>query len=717
MQELLSGADADGIQFAFAITHVQRLAQALEALREAAFDAILLDLSLPDSQGLDTVHSVLTAVPETPVLIMSGLQDRDVAQASVEAGAQDYLVKDYLNEFFLPRAIQYAMEHKRKEQALQRRRQELELLNRASRAFLSTLDMGQIMDQVLQDVRRLLSVTACSVWFVDPCTGELVCRHTTDPHRQILQGWRLSPGQGLAGWALQHGQTLNVGDAQTDPRYFKGIEAKTGLPLHAILSVPLSVKEQITGVVQAVDTSSERFDATDVMVMEMLAAFAGWAIETAGLYQALRVHADRLEALHQIDQAAMSARSQEEIAQAALTLILRVVPCYRASIALFDFENGVVDLLTVRSSNPTCIDQGLSFSLEAYHIPDALWQNDVHLIQDVSHEPASPVNQVLRSEGLRAYLNVPLTSPEGLIGCLHLGAAKSGFFTPEHVSVVREVATQLALAVEQTRLRDALQRHTENLEALVQERTKKLQVALQQAQEADRVKSQFISNVSHELRTPLTNLKLYLSLLSRGQPEKRDAYLETLHRETERLQKMIESLLDLSRLDLGKVQLNLQPTDLNQVVETLVTDRSALATDEGLHLQIVAKKDLPPAAADPKLVEQVLTNILTNAINYTPSGGTITLRTGTVQNNQQDWVTVSVSDTGPGIAESEQPHIFERFYRGEAGRNSSAPGTGLGLAICQEIVERHGGQITLESQAGQGSTFTVWLPAQPVHPH
>jgi signal transduction histidine kinase len=155
---------------------------------------------------------------------------------------------------------------------------------------------------------------------------------------------------------------------------------------------------------------------------------------------------------------------------------------------------------------------------------------------------------------------------------------------------------------------------------------------------------------------------------------------------------------------------NLQPTDLNRLVDTLDADRRALVADRGLKLKVIKDGKLPSAPADPKLIEQVLANLLTNAANYTPRGGVITLHTSRVAENGNSWATVSVADTGPGISEEDQKHLFERFYRGEAGRASNAPGTGLGLAICREIMDLHSGRITIESRVGQGSRFTVWLP-------
>jgi signal transduction histidine kinase len=262
-------------------------------------------------------------------------------------------------------------------------------------------------------------------------------------------------------------------------------------------------------------------------------------------------------------------------------------------------------------------------------------------------------------------------------------------------------------------LYEAKQRYATQLEEEVAARTAELQIALVKAQEADRVKSQFVSNINHELRTPLTVIQLHLGLLSHGRPENRERYLATLNRETQRLQTLVEELLDLSQLDLGKTAVTFAPTDLNQLLGDLVIDRGELAADKGLTLDFEPAADLPLALADPQLLFQVLTNLLANAVNYTPAGGAITLRTGIVETGEQTWLTASVVDTGPGIAEEEKPYLFERFHRGRSGRESGVAGTGLGLALSQEIMTRHGGNITVESTLGQGSTFTIWLIPAP----
>ena len=209
-----------------------------------------------------------------------------------------------------------------------------------------------------------------------------------------------------------------------------------------------------------------------------------------------------------------------------------------------------------------------------------------------------------------------------------------------------------------------------------------------------------------------TSIRLYLSLLSNTSENRRATYLDSLSRETVRLQTLIESLLDISRLDLGKTTVHFKPTDLNALLTTLFTDRSKLFAERKLKLHLETSPDLYMAQSDPKLIEQVATNLLTNAMNYTASGGHVYLRTERREDKEQTWTTFSVRDTGPGIAKEEQACLFERFYRGAAGQNSNAPGTGLSLAICQEILNLHKGHrhITLESVLGEGSTFTVWLP-------
>ena len=256
---------------------------------------------------------------------------------------------------------------------------------------------------------------------------------------------------------------------------------------------------------------------------------------------------------------------------------------------------------------------------------------------------------------------------------------------------------------------------TKGLWKALDEATAELVRANRQLEALSRVRDEFITNVSHELRTPIASLKMYQRLLA-TRPDKHKQYLDVLERETDRLHNILEGLLRLSLLDQEQVVLNLTAVDLNALAGQYVADRASLAESKGLGLTFAGQPDLPPAQADPELMGQVLGILLTNALNYTPAGGQITVQTAVCAHPQgadgQPWVGFRVDDSGPGILPEEQSQVFERFYRGTVGQESGEPGTGLGLAIASEIVKRHQGRIEVASEGrpGEGATFSVWLP-------
>ncbi len=255
-------------------------------------------------------------------------------------------------------------------------------------------------------------------------------------------------------------------------------------------------------------------------------------------------------------------------------------------------------------------------------------------------------------------------------------------------------------------------------EQSLQERSEQLQAAIEELHILSRIKDEFVANVSHELRTPLTNIKLYHDLLNRY-PERQERYLSILDRETERLETIIEDLLLLSRLDREVVALKFEPVDLNTLVGNMIHDRQLLAESKGLKLTVRLQPAPVVADADATLISQVLSVLLTNAMNYTPANGQIEAYTEVENKNGRAWAGFCVQDTGPGILPAEQAKLFSRFFRGEAAHASHTAGTGLGLAIAKEIVGRHHGRITIVSTGipGEGAAFHVWLPASDAQDH
>ena len=235
-----------------------------------------------------------------------------------------------------------------------------------------------------------------------------------------------------------------------------------------------------------------------------------------------------------------------------------------------------------------------------------------------------------------------------------------------------------------------------------------LRSMVQRLQELDQLKTRFLRNINHELRTPLTNIILYADLLKTGRPENYPRYLEVLERQTVILRGLIEQTLDLERMEQMEqaIQLELEPTNLAQIVEHAIGPLSRHVGRAGLQMEHEIPATPVWIMGDHARLNQVISDLVNNAVNFTQPGGTVWL----ILRPNGESAYLHVKDTGTGIAANEQALIFERFYRGENALASHIPGLGLGLPAAKEIVELHGGQITLESKLGVGSTFTVHLP-------
>jgi signal transduction histidine kinase len=229
----------------------------------------------------------------------------------------------------------------------------------------------------------------------------------------------------------------------------------------------------------------------------------------------------------------------------------------------------------------------------------------------------------------------------------------------------------------------------------------------------DRIKSEFVSTVSHELRTPMTSIKGYADLMLMGvagaMTDSQIRYLTVIKNNADRLSMLVNDLLDISRIETGKSELDLRPLDIPQVVEQIVEGhlRGRIEHEsKPMKVTIEMAPSLPLVSADYARIVQVLTNLLDNAFHYTPEDGHI--RISAIPNGE--FVAINISDTGIGISEDNQKKIFDRFFRAEDSAVQEVAGTGLGLAIVASLVEMHGGCITVNSNVGQGSTFTVLLP-------
>ena len=314
-----------------------------------------------------------------------------------------------------------------------------------------------------------------------------------------------------------------------------------------------------------------------------------------------------------------------------------------------------------------------------------------------------------RMGGLASVAVVPVATREQPIGALWVGRMTR--FSDGDVRLLTVIAEMVGNALHRAGV-------METLEERVAARTRELARANERLLELDRLKSDFVSNVSHELRTPITNILLYTDLLGMpGREEKRSAYLDTLRSEAQRLGALIEDLLTLSRMERGGLAMQFELHALDPLIAEVLAAHAPRAAAKGIRFEHEPDPSLPVARVSRPQMAQVLTNLVANALAYSPPGGVVRLAAGRRQAGRRAGVAIRVHNSGQPITAEDLPRVFERFFRGANARACGEPGTGLGLSICKEIVERHGGRIDVESSEQAGTAFTVWLPsAGPARP-
>jgi signal transduction histidine kinase len=260
--------------------------------------------------------------------------------------------------------------------------------------------------------------------------------------------------------------------------------------------------------------------------------------------------------------------------------------------------------------------------------------------------------------------------------------------------------------------RERVLRTTAKVEHQLRETELVLASQNQQLRQLDTLKNEFIALVSHELRTPLTSIRGYLELMSEDTNlnDEQERFLDTIDRNAHRLQRVVGDLLFCAQVDAGKLTLEEGVVDLDTLIAEALETARPVAAARSIELK-AELAELPELPGDYARLAQVIDNFISNALKFTPGGGRVHITTRDCGGE----VELAISDTGMGIAASELPHLFQRFFRTESA--ASIPGTGLGLTISKAIVEGHGGRISVESQEGEGTTFRVFLPAEPTSAH
>jgi len=327
----------------------------------------------------------------------------------------------------------------------------------------------------------------------------------------------------------------------------------------------------------------------------------------------------------------------------------------------------------------------------------------------ISREYDEPV----RSEGIIANLVVPIPLKGKTIGLLYVANRRQTAFTAGDQAILSSLAGQAAIAIENATLYAQVSRYADELEAKVDARTRELQEANRQLEAASQHKSEFLANMSHELRTPLNAIigfsEVLLEPMFGSLNEKQAEFVQDVLSSGRHLLSLINDILDLSKVEAGRMELHLEPFNLALAVESAMTLVRERANRHRISLGLSVDERLAEFVADERKVRQILLNLLSNAVKFTPDGGRIDVSARLAQDHAE----ISVRDTGIGIALEDQGVMFEAFRQVGKNQGQKREGTGLGLTLAKEYVELHGGKISVQSEVGKGSTFTFTLPERP----
>lgn len=423
----------------------------------------------------------------------------------------------------------------------------------------------------------------------------------------------------------------------------------------------------------------------------------------------LQNSANHWQVLYEIDNAILAATSYERLVQIVIDTLGKLIPADYSTMLLIDSSTHMMQLYLLPNGRHTTMSMRQMPLIETPIFET--WRSgrltNVKDLETSHHRLPQALLELLMSIGIGNYLAVPILTDEGLVGVLGLASIQNDAFSADHLALVRNVAASLAVGYQQLALKEQLRQYAANLEQKVHERTQELARLNDRLRELDQLKSMFVSDVSHELRTPVNNIGMRLHLLENDTPAQQGYHLERLKTQIHYLAALVEDILQLSRMDLGRSSITLRPVNLEAIIEGVVEANLPRAGLKNLNLLYTPPQEPCEVLGERNQLSQVVNNLVVNAINYTHAG---TIHVYVRHAVDTAGLELVIEDTGMGIPEVDKPRIFERFYRGRQVAKSNIAGTGLGLAIVQEIIQIHGGRIWAEDNVPHGTRFIVWLP-------
>ncbi len=565
----------------------------------------------------------------------------------------------------------------------------------------SPTDIQPVLDAIAQSAARVCGSDDATIRLLEGNEMILAAHFGTIPPS--------GPGRRSLGWrsvgneALLQRRTIHIPDLQAETERFPD-SVKIGPGIRTFLVTPLLREGTAIGLINIRRTEVKPFTDKQVALLETFASQAVIAIENVRLFQELEARTRQLaqsvgelKALGEVGQAVSSTLDLQTVLS---TIVGRAVQLSGTDCGIiYEYDEATQEfhlrasyqmeheLVDAYQATPLRLGQGATGRAAQTRVP--------YQIADLreEHELATRgMRPILSRLGYRSLLAVPLLLDQKIMGALTIYRRETGSFAPEIVNLLRTFATQSVLAIQNARLFREIEDKSRQIEA------------------ANRHKSEFLANMSHELRTPLNAIIGFSEVLSERMfgdlNEKQAEYTDDILTSGRHLLSLINEILDLSKVEAGRMELELTTFDLPLAIDNARTFVRERATKHGINLEVSVDERLGDYVGDERKIKQILLNLLSNAVKFTPEGG----RIGIEAKQADGSIEISVSDTGIGIAPQDQPKIFEEFRQVGSDYAHKTEGTGLGLTLAKKFVELHGGKIWVESEVGKSSRFTFTLP-------
>jgi signal transduction histidine kinase len=569
----------------------------------------------------------------------------------------------------------------------------------------SPTDLQPVLDTLVTSAARLCGAYDATLFQVDGDSLRFPAHHgpipvPADPTIPLVRGF-------VAGRAVLEQQVVHLADVLAETEAFPEAAANAKVyGYRTILGVPLLREGAAIGALVLRRTEVDPFTQRQIALLQTFADQAVIAIENVRLFKELEARTteltrsvDQLTALDEVGQAVSSTLDLQTVLDTIVTRASQLSGTHGGVIYEYDeatdkfhlraahqLEDELVEALRLE---PLRLGEGATGQAAATRAPF-----QVTNLSDEKEYPLTRIRSILAQLGYRSILAVPLIFEERILGALVVHRQETGAFAPEVVTLLQTFAAQSALAIQNARLFREIEDKGRQLEA------------------ASRHKSEFLANMSHELRTPLNAITGFSEvLLERMFGEinpKQTEYLQDILSSGRHLLSLINDILDLSKIEAGRMELTTATFHLPLALENALTLVKERATRHGIALDIDIDPALGEFVGDERKIKQVLLNLLSNAVKFTPEGGRIGVKAALADGA----VEIAVSDTGIGIAPKDQEAIFEEFRQVGSDEARKVEGTGLGLTLTKKFVEMHGGRIWVESEVGKGSTFRFTLPSK-----